>query len=70
MKNFVASIVEPGNVANSKPFAWNTLESVDAYVKGDAVVLVNRANNEIVTFLNKKGGRLSSFLQSQLDLIE
>jgi hypothetical protein len=35
-------------------------ESVNAYVKGDAVVLVNRATNEIVIFLNKKGGRLSS----------
>ncbi|MNM82347.1 Hint module [compost metagenome] len=70
MRNFVASIVKPGNRANSKSFAWNTLESVDAYVKGDAVVLVNRATNEVVTFLNKKGGRLSNFLQSQLDLIE
>ena len=70
MKNFVASIVVSGKRGNSKPFAWNTLKSVDAYVKGDAMVLVNRATNEIVTFLNKKGGRLSSFLKSQLDLIK
>ncbi|WP_180986873.1 hypothetical protein [Paenibacillus polymyxa] len=46
-----------------------TIESVDAFVKGDAVVLVNRQTNEILTFLNKKGDRLSSELKSELDLI-
>ncbi|ALP36269.1 hypothetical protein ASL14_08920 [Paenibacillus sp. IHB B 3084] len=70
MKEFVSSIVnDPKNLANSKPFEWNTIESVDAFVKGDAVVLVNRQTNEILTFLNKKGDRLSSKLKSELDLI-
>ncbi|MGQ3479581.1 phage baseplate assembly protein V [Paenibacillus sp. TY11] len=70
MKEFVSSIVNDSkNLANSKPFEWNTIESVDAFVKGDAVVLVNRQTNEILTFLNKKGDRLSSKLKSELDLI-
>ncbi|WP_017692554.1 hypothetical protein [Paenibacillus sp. PAMC 26794] len=70
MKDFVSSIVKDSkNLANSKPFEWNTIESVNAYVKGDAVVLVNRKTNEIFTFLNKKGDRLSSKLKSVLDLI-
>ncbi len=38
----------------SKPFEWNTTESVDTFVKRGAVVLVNRQANEILTFLNKK----------------
>ncbi|AUO05905.1 hypothetical protein C0638_04640 [Paenibacillus sp. lzh-N1] len=53
----------------SKPFEWNTTESVGTFVKRDAVVLVNRQTNEILTFLNKKGDRLSSKLKSELDLI-
>ena len=70
MKEFVSSIVNVSkNLANSKPFQWNTVDSVDAFVKGDAVVLVNRNTNEILTFLNKKGDRLSSKLKSDLDLI-
>ncbi|QPA57461.1 hypothetical protein [Lysinibacillus sphaericus] len=70
MKEFVSSIVKDSkNLANSKPFQWNTVDSVDAFVKGDAVVLVNRNTNEILTFLNKKGDRLSSKLKSDLDLI-
>ncbi|WP_231594086.1 polymorphic toxin-type HINT domain-containing protein, partial [Paenibacillus algorifonticola] len=70
MEEFILSIVnEPQNLANSKPFKWNTIESVDAFVMGDAVVLVNRDANEILTFLNKKGNRLSSMLISELDLI-
>ncbi|MFT9821044.1 hypothetical protein [Lysinibacillus sp. NPDC056185] len=53
MKEFVSSIVNDSkNLANSKPFQWNTVDSVDAFVKGDAVVLVNRNTNEILTFLN------------------
>ena len=67
MKIFISSVIASGKRGNSKHFVWNTLKYVDAYVKGDAVVLVNRPTNEIVTFLNKKGGRLSSFLKSQLD---
>lgn len=71
MKDFILSIVNnPKNLANSKPFEWNTIKSVDAYVKVDAVVLVNRNTNEILTFLNKKGDRLSSKLKSDLDLIK
>lgn len=51
MKEFVSSIVNDSkNLANSKPFQWNTVDSVDAFVKGDAVVLVNRNTNEILTF--------------------
>ncbi|WP_340023434.1 hypothetical protein MHI24_31185 [Paenibacillus sp. FSL K6-1096] len=70
MKRFVSSIVNDSkNRANSEPFQWNTIEAVDAFVKGDAVVLVNRQTNEILTFLNKKGDRLSSKLKSDLDLI-
>lgn len=70
MKEFVSSIVNDSkNLAISKPFQWNTVDSVDAFVKGDAVVLVNRNTNEILTFLNKKGDRLSSKLKSDLDLI-
>ncbi|ADO54633.1 hypothetical protein [Paenibacillus polymyxa] len=70
MKEFVTSIVNDSkNLANSKPFEWNTTESVDTFVKRDAVVLVNRQTNEILTFLNKKGDRLSSKLKSELDLI-
>uniref|UniRef100_UPI001969EAA3 RHS repeat domain-containing protein n=1 Tax=Paenibacillus fonticola TaxID=379896 RepID=UPI001969EAA3 len=70
MKKFILSIVNDSkNLANSKPFNWNTIESVDAFVKGDAVVLVNRNANEILTFLNKKGDRLSSKLKSELNLI-
>ncbi|RAT97527.1 hypothetical protein [Brevibacillus sp. Leaf182] len=70
MKEFILSIVnDPKNQANSKPFEWNTIDTVDAFVKGDAVVLVNRNANEILTFLNKKGDRLSSKLKSELDLI-
>ncbi|PZT52081.1 RHS repeat domain-containing protein [Paenibacillus silvae] len=70
MKEFVSSIVNDSkNLANSKPFEWNTIESVDAFVKGNAVILVNRQTNEILTFLNKKGDRLSSKLKSELDLI-
>jgi len=70
MKEFVSSIVNDSkNLANLKPFQWNTIDSVDAFVKDDAVVLVNRNTNEILTFLNKKGDRLSSKLKSDLDLI-
>ncbi|AZH27894.1 hypothetical protein [Paenibacillus sp. M-152] len=70
MKEFVSSIVNDSkNLANSKPFEWSTNESVDTFVKRDAVVLVNRQTNEILTFLNKKGDRLSSKLKSELDLI-
>ncbi len=40
MKEFVTSIVNDSkNLANSKPFEWNTTESVDTFVKRDAVVL-------------------------------
>ncbi|MCL9663119.1 pre-toxin TG domain-containing protein [Paenibacillus hunanensis] len=70
MKDFVSLIVnDPNNLANSQPFQWNTIESVDAFVKGDAVVLVNLQTNEILTFLNKKGDRLSNKLMSELDLL-
>ncbi|WP_458120145.1 polymorphic toxin-type HINT domain-containing protein [Paenibacillus sp. Z6-24] len=70
MKNFILSIVtDSKNAANSKPFEWNTISSVDAFVKGNAVVLINRNTNEILTFLNKKGDRLSNKLKSELDLI-
>lgn len=65
MKKFSSIVNDP----ISKPFEWNTIESVDAFVKGDAVVLVNRQINEILTFLNKKRDRLSSKLKSELDLI-
>lgn len=50
MKEFVSSIVNDSkNLANSKPFERNTINSVDVFVKDDAVVLVNRNTNEILT---------------------
>ena len=61
MKDFVLSIVnDKSNLVNSN-FKWKTIESTSAYVKGEAVVLVNNATNEAITFLHK--GRLSSYLQ-------
>ncbi|MEI7173074.1 hypothetical protein WCU98_24045 [Pectobacterium parmentieri] len=61
MKDFVLSIVnDKSNLVNSN-FIWNTIESTSAYVKGEAVVLVNNATSEALTFLHK--GRLSSYLQ-------
>jgi len=69
MKKFISSITnDPNNLANSSPFVWNTVQNTDAYVKGNAVVLVNRDTNEILTFLNGKGDRLSPYLKSILGL--
>ncbi|HDJ2774996.1 TPA: hypothetical protein PP069_004897, partial [Serratia rubidaea] len=61
MKNFILNIVEDNtNLANPN-FKWNTIDSTRAYVKGDAIVLVNNSSNEILTFLHKE--RISSYLQ-------
>lgn len=71
IKNSANESVEAtwGKIRNFPNLVVETIESVDAFVKGDAVVLVNRETNEILTFLNKKGDRLSSKLKSELDLI-
>ena len=61
MKNFILSIVDDAdNLASSQPFKWNTIESTNAYMKGNALVLVNNNTNEILTFLHKD--RISSYL--------
>lgn len=61
MKDFILSIVTDKDKLTNPNFKWNTIESTRAYVKGDAVVLVNNTKNEILTFLHK--GRLSPYLQ-------
>jgi RHS repeat-associated protein len=69
MKSFVKSIAdESSNLANSSSFKWNTIDNVNAYVKGDAVVLVDASNNEITTFLHKS--RISSYLTDAMDLLK
>lgn len=68
MKTFIKSITkDASNLANSSPFEWNTIKSVDAYVKNNAIVLVDKTKGEILTFLNKK--RISSYLEDAMDLL-
>ena len=68
MKRFVKSIADDSsNIANSKPFKWNTIESTNTFVKDKAVVLVNSVTNEITTFLHRD--RISSYLANSMDLL-
>lgn len=69
MKSFIKSIVDtPSNLANSQPIKWNTLENVNLYVRGNAVVLVDETTKEIVTFLHKE--RVSSYLIDAMDVLK
>ena len=69
MKDFISSIANnTNNLASSEPFRWNTIEATNAYVKGNAAVLVSETSGEIITFLYKT--RFSSYLESVTDLIK
>lgn len=66
MKNFVLSITsDSGNLANKTPFKWNTIEEANFYVKGNAVVVVNKSTNEVISFLDKR--RISPYIAERIN---
>lgn len=64
---FAAGVVRGGQRGNSTPFEWNSIR-VNAFAKGDALVLARANGGEFLTILDRSQ-HMSSHLLRNLDLL-